>query len=830
MNKLVVIVLSLIILNSLLISATKDPIINISLSKHEYLQKEKLLGDITLTFTDQAEDKDVEIRFNQNSDITKVSQILDVLGENYETISGKKELTPLEQPDGSVIFPPLVQELGISVSKEAEDFTGAGNIGGWEVNGKAPQFPYLDVANDGLVEWSYLGNLLGWTSYINSNDLGTEAGQVEIQNKDASVCQKITLTSKVKAINITANYKDVASGVKVKAKLLTIPDNSKKSFGASDCELTKVNTPLASWGSCVINFDEIPKVRQGDYLICVLPDLGASTTTDTPTTFFRIAKDNKQTQKSYICIHKSGGYSECNQNNNYNYLIKASLPIYNGTLDKGSVSFSEGITEANLNSSIMAYLSSSACQDEEDTCIIPIEVGSLSPGRLFFNGFSIRVKREGIVEEAIIQKLRSLNDIITTINSKNLAVNQVKISIPIRAIYNFSTPVVTETKVIPLEVRYGSSRAIDFIEVKPSVLSGKKEVNETITDILKILDSYLVTETKDLLSKVNINIDNLKTTFLAYKSRLGNIESNTSKTQTEKDREKLALLNEIENIKKSVPRYFYLGDRASNIPAIPPLPTDIKPSILGDKDSDAAKEYILSLQQEISISSNAKAFFVKTFDNQSNEYTIINRVVAGAPSDAFIVDIIPKTIAQSSTNLILEPTTTVLESDPIIKKQLSSGSGTLSYMIQGNIVDQVTNINTLVVSLADAPSGNQARQASYSNVKCGNNICDTPLEDEKVCPEDCKPKRNWTLIIILIVVLVFGVFYINFYRGPGNIQHLFTQIKERLFHTEIDKLNLVNYIKKASKHKSREQITRILLSKGWNQEQIETAFREAHKR
>ena len=101
MNKFFVIVLSLIILNSLLISATKDPIINISLSKHEYLQKEKLLGDITLTFTDQAEDKDVEIRFNQNSDITKVSQILDVLGENYETISGKKELTPLEQPDSS---------------------------------------------------------------------------------------------------------------------------------------------------------------------------------------------------------------------------------------------------------------------------------------------------------------------------------------------------------------------------------------------------------------------------------------------------------------------------------------------------------------------------------------------------------------------------------------------------------------------------------------------------------------------------------------------------------------------------------------------------------
>ncbi len=827
MNKLFLITFLLIIFNSLLISALEDPIINISLNKQQYLQKDKIVGDIILTFINQTEDKDLEVRFGPNSDITQLSQLLDILGKTYEITQGEKELVPLKQPDDSIIFPPLVQELGVSVSKNAKDFTAVGNIGGWDVEGSVPKFPYLDVGSDGLIEWSYLGNLIGWTNYINENDLGNEAGAVDIQNQDTSVCQKINLDSKVKAINVTAKYKSVASGVTVKAKLLSVPDNSKKSFGTSNCDLNKGNS---QWGSCIINFNEIPKVRQGEYLICITSDLGTTTTTTTvpSTTLFTVLKDAKSTQKAYICAHKPEGYYECNSNNNYNYFIKASLPIYNGSLDKSSTPFSEGITEANLNNSFMSYLSSDACQNQEENCIVPIEVGSLTQGRLYFNDFTIKVKYQGISEDTKIQKLRSLSDVITKIDSKSLSSNTVKVSIPIRILYNFSTPTVTTSQVIPLEVRYGSSRAISFIEVNPSVLSGQQEVNVTITNILTLLNSYSNTEAKDLLNKVNINIDSLKSQFLTYELKLGSIESNTSKTQNEKDNEKLALLQEVENLKKSVPSYFYSGDKAFNIPAIPPAPIDIKASILGDKNFDNVKEYILSLQDSISISSNAKAFTVKTFGNQSVDYTIITRIVAGAPSDAFIVDIIPKSIAQSSSNLVLDPSITVLESDPFIKKQLSLGSGTLSYMIQGNVVDQITGINTLVVSLINAPSPGTTRSASYTNVKCGNDICDVPLEDEKVCPEDCMPKRNWTLITILLVILVVGIFYINFYKGPGSIQHLFG-IKEKLFHSESDKTNLINYTKKALKYKSKGQIINTLLSKGWSQKQIDFVFKEIQK-
>ncbi|MBI2498724.1 hypothetical protein HYV88_00605 [Candidatus Woesearchaeota archaeon] len=831
--KLFLIIFLIVIFNSLLVLATKDPIVNISLTKTEYVQKDKLIGDIVLTFTDEVEDKELEIRFGQNSDITPLSQILTILGENYETTPGKKELVPLQQPDDSITFPPLVQELGISVPKNAEDITAVGNIGGWESLGSVPKFPYLDVAGDGLIEWSYLGDLLGWSNIINSNDLGSEAGFVDIQNKDVLVCQKITLTSKVKAVNITANFKEVSSGAKVKARLLTMPDNSKKSFGSSDCELKKDSYQTNPYGNCVITFDEIPKVRQGDYLVCIFPEVSEpTTTTTTPTTitFFKIAKDNRQTQKSYICTHKPEGYSECNTNNNYNHIIKVSLPIYNGSLDSSSIPFSEGITEANLNKSIKNYLSSSACQDDDTRCIVPIEVGSQTPGRLFFNGFSIKIRRQGIAEEALMQKLRSLSDTITKIDSKSLSNNEVKVSIPIRSFYNFTTPQVTTLQTIPLEVRYGSSRAVELIEISPSLLTGKKEVNTTISETLDLLDSYSNTETKDLLNKVNINIDSLKTQFLAIRTRLNTIESNSTKTQVEKDREKLTILSEVENLKKSVPRYFYLGDKAFNLPSIPPSQTDISSSILGNQASDNIKEYILSLQRSISVSSNAKAFSLKTFGNQSHDYTMITRVVAGAPSDAFIVDFIPKAIAQSSVDLVLDQSIEILESDPIIKKQLSSGSGTFSYMAKGNIIDQITDINTLVVSLANAPSGTPTRSASYTNVECGNNICDVPLEDEKVCPEDCKPKRNWTLIIIALAVFVLGVFYINFYKGPGNIQKFLTQVKERLFHVESDKANLINYIKRAAKHKSKTEIVNILFSKGWTREQIEEAFKEALKK
>lgn len=831
--KLFLLIFLLIILSSFLVLAARDPIINISLDKKEYIQKDKLSGDIILTFTDQAEDKELEVRFGQNSDITKLSQLLTILGENYESTPGEKELVPLEPPEDSITFPPLVQEIGISVPKNAEDITAVGNIGGWESGNSVPKFPYLDVANDGLVEWSYLGELIGWTSYVNSNDLGNEAGFVDIQNKDTLVCQKITLTSKVKAINVSVDYKEVAPNVVVKARLLTIPDNSKKSFGASDCELTKGSSQSNSWGNCVITFNEIPKVRQGDYLICVLPETSESTTTSTverTRTYFKIAKDNRQTQKAYLCLHNPEGYSECNTNNNYNHLIKVSLPIYNGSLDKSDVPFNEGITEANLNQSIMNYLSSDECQNDDTKCIVPIEVASQSPGRLFFNGFSIKIRHQGVSEEALMQKLRGLSDIITGINSEDLTNSEVKVTISIRAIYNFTTPQVTNLETIPLEVRYGSSRAIEFIEVAPSVLSGRRDVNQTIIDTLALLNSYSNTEEKDVLNKINVNIDTLKTQLLSIKSRLDLIESNTTKPQNEKDREKLALLDEVENLKKEAPRYFYLQDKIFNLPAIPPSPLDIKPAILGNQDSEEAKEYILSLQRSISILSNAKAFSVKTFGNQSYDYTIINRIVAGAPNDAFIVDIIPKSIAQSSTDLVFDQSIIAIEPDPIIKKQLSSGAGTMSYMVNGNIIDQITNINTLVVSLSNMPSGGPSRSASYTNVQCGNNICDVPLEDEKVCPEDCKVKRNWTLIIILLVVLVLGIFYINFYRGPGNIQHLLTQVKEKLFHIESDKTNLVNYIKRASKYKSKNQIISTLISKGWRQEQIEEAFKEAFKK
>ncbi len=827
MAKLYVIFFLLIILNSLVVLAIEDPNITISLNKEQFVQKEKLTGNIELTFSDSVPNKELEVRFSTNQDITKLDQILTRLNKDYTISPGEKELAPLDQPEDSIFFPPFTQELGISVPTNAVGFFASGNIGGWEVDGSVPKFPYLDVGSDGLIEWSHLGEQIDWTPYRDSGDLTTQSGNFNIKLLNAPACEKFNIDTRAKSINVTAKYPDAHPVVNVTARFLSVPSTIGESFGTSKCILKKESS-LDEWGKCVINFDTIPKVRQGNFLVCISAENETAISNYDPKNIqnspnlLSISKDNTPTQKSYTCVFDEvAGSFNCDQNLNYNFFIKISLPVYNGTLDKTLTQFIEGETDVGLGWSLNEYLKKS-CDKTKSSCIIPIEVGSQKTGRLYFNAFSINAQIPTGDSETILQKLRSTPDIISKIDSKTLSINGYTLSIPISSFYNFSLPETNESKIIPLEVRYGSSRMIEAVEVYPSVLTGEGDINSTINDILKLLEEFSDTETKDILSGFNINVDSLKSTFRTYQSTLDKTESNKSKTQDEIDSEKLTLLNQIENSKNSVPRFLYYGSKALNIPAIPP--TNVDPSILGST-SQNLEDYILGLQSSIDIVSNAQAIYIKTFGNQTYDYTLIKRTVSGAPSDAYIVDIIPKSIVASSSELLLDSSIEVIKSDPIIKKKLSTGYGTFSYSIPEDKVDKITNINTLIVSTVNAPT-DTTKRASYTDVQCGNNLCDIPLEDTNNCPEDCKPSRPWTIIIILLIFLVLGIFYINFYKGPGSI---FNKIAN-LFFNKTDKQNLVNYIKRASKHKSKQEIANTLLSNGWSQEQIDNAFEEARKK
>ncbi|MEK6825992.1 MAG: hypothetical protein AABX90_00005, partial [Nanoarchaeota archaeon] len=99
-----------------------------------------------------------------------------------------------------------------------------------------------------------------------------------------------------------------------------------------------------------------------------------------------------------------------------------------------------------------------------------------------------------------------------------------------------------------------------------------------------------------------------------------------------------------------------------------------------------------------------------------------------------------------------------------------------------------------------------------------------PLEDKLICPEDCSRKIPWITITIIVIILLLLLAYINFYKGKYSFQSFFN--KRRLFKTEADKINLINYVERASTHMSFEKVKKILLSKGWDKDQINSAIEQ----
>ncbi len=138
----------------------------------------------------------------------------------------------------------------------------------------------------------------------------------------------------------------------------------------------------------------------------------------------------------------------------------------------------------------------------------------------------------------------------------------------------------------------------------------------------------------------------------------------------------------------------------------------------------------------------------------------------------------------------------------------------------------------------DCESGNCA----YSY--CGDNMCfsdsligvdEGDSTNEYYCPQDCGRNIPWVWYISLGVVLLLGILWINFYRGPGNFFDLSNKISYSLFHKKLflvekDRVVLRNYVVRAMKEGFREgEIRKALLRKGWSQKQLDHVFNHGRK-
>ena len=564
---------------------------------------------------------------------------------------------------------------------------------------------------------------------------------------------------------------------------------------------------------------EDPQQRKGKHLICIYAQDGPANTD-----LFEIATDAEANGiSSVIC---SGNPLSC-QDSSKNYFITASFPSYSGVLNgqvnivPGFVGNSNGLNfNIALNKSV-GNTGVPCIKDETGLCIIPLRIGSETSGKIFINGLRINI-RSGFTDTALFKKLQREPEIITKIENKNLDGN-VTVSIPLTLFSNFTTPTVTQFLLIPFQVIYGAESDQELIQI--FTFTSDQTVNKSIQDTLTMIDDYESNaDIRSISSFLNIDLQPTKTALLALKQELVDLDENLTTENKSKIRQEI--MERMEQSRKDIPQVFLFKDDAPSLPAVPPYRINREKILPIAERTDDIEQYILAIQSEVDIDTSALAFKLTTFSGTTIEKTFIVRRISNSLPNAFLVEEIPPFIASDASFIDFgenQANIQVLGTNPLlIKFPLSSGINTFAYMIDGNIVGQMGSIKTLVVSTEGASGTNRFRGA-----ECGDGLCSVYLENSVSCPEDCAKRIPWISITIVVIVLILGIYYINFYKGMGNIR---TIIKRRsLFKTETDKINLINYIHKAMKTNSQEKIIHILLSKGWTKKQIDYAFKSVSR-
>ena len=135
---------------------------------------------------------------------------------------------------------------------------------------------------------------------------------------------------------------------------------------------------------------------------------------------------------------------------------------------------------------------------------------------------------------------------------------------------------------------------------------------------------------------------------------------------------------------------------------------------------------------------------------------------------------------------------------------------------------EISEIKTIVVS-SESPLITE----EFGENSCGDGICTEILEDKISCPEDCTTQFNinWQLVIVLIIILILGLLYFNFFMGKKSLKEIV--IKKYPFLSNTDEANLKNFISKSiAKGVPRSTIYKILLQKKWTKEQIDYVFKK----
>ncbi|HLC55915.1 MAG TPA: PKD domain-containing protein, partial [Candidatus Nanoarchaeia archaeon] len=695
----------------------------------------------------------------------------------------------------------------------------------------------VDLDDDGIVDWSYKGEQTGYGSEIykesyNANTIADSEAAI-VGNKQFSRCQEMEL-----GLNNLFNE----SRLKINLMVKKVSDGGKLNVSINDKECgiddSSLNNNEFKKVSCEIELDN---PENGVYDICAYSKAGSGSTI-----YYMLPRKND----FYFITVQEAKYNESLNGQTFISGIKI-VDILQNKLNSCSTNECILPIKVILTGNGESTINNILLQDEDFINYnrmyflnkLGEQINIADKFSLPLNGFNelrtasangsynLQISLENVNSNSVVYNVTETSGITINVSKSIAAINE-EINFNVISLgnwssylwdfgdgkngtgknvkhkYNLTGNYTTKVKVKDDNNLEGSATTIvrigniednfkDLIDdIKKDVNSAKKSYT---TSSSNIKEAYQILGYDILLNNAINNLTILENEF-------NNVKTITSSVEREKKLNEL--IKKLNEVKSSV-----VTDVIVDTIEIDNLLLDYEriPSSFGDKDQ------IYSFNAE-NVKVDVKSRLINAYylDGKENKFKLITKnvkLIGEGNSKTLIEDLSNVAKKAEDVNIL----TLGSKKDGLMYKWDIINEKKIEYTLQGNDVNEYGN--TIVLG--------ELLQQDF----CGDGIC----QENEACPSDCGKKPTLPFIIIAVVVLI-GIFYINFYKGKGNYRDLGNWLsvklrKKRLFTNQQDLDNLQNYVTMiVNRGFNQEGVRRLLKKQGWTEEQVEYAFKHVKKK
>lgn len=710
----------------------------------------------------------------------------------------------------------------------------------------------VDVGNDNVPDWQYTGSQINWNQetyplgYDNNSRNDLESSPLYGGSTPLKRCENINLTFNTlipsSKLRVYVQAKKLASGADLNVSL---------SGMSSECRVSDDSMNPDSYIKSYCDF----------------------------------SIDNPQNKNYQICVYAKGGngntiYYKIPKLSDY-YFITASSANYNTTISSNAAIQSQAINNK------ARYLIN-ICTTS--SCIIPFKFTLNGDGQInldnillqdiskneFTAMYNVIYTTQKISMNSLVKfPLSGFYELITPISQNNyslkISFNNIDSNSASYSVGNAPNPVITASTTITSYNQTISFSAQGSTSPNGNIksyfwdfgdgtnatgisVSHKFSSFGTYTVVLSLDDnlgikssksltiyirsqeaelSSLIDDTDSLLYESNTNYNKgsseLRQTYqdLGYSNSINQAQNNLSSIKSKynsilinesiENKEELfkSLIDQINIIRSTTPLVLQV-DIAQYSDLLPELADIPNPSSLNKVVSniDSFKEEVVLFNQEnIKINADIRKIQV-IFIEGNDSFMLIKKSISSSVSGIKVIENFPSSI----------------EEIQVIYPNNYNKSSSYNFIDFGFTRELLYKSKTLSGTTVVIPSNISIQKTSV----CGDGICNSD-ETKTSCQVDCQKKFPWGFYIPLFIIVLLGVIYINFYKGPGNFRDLSNKIsvrfrKKRLFTNKEDVDKLTEYVSGVSRRGyTEQQIRSALLKKGWTNEQIDSAFRNSSK-